>query len=455
MAQFRHITNGAGAVRADCGSGTCDVHETDEQHLLRADVDHSEWDGPAAMSTCSKSDSPASCFNSICAGKKAGDPATQEAHALPHHKTAGGAPNATGVANALSRLPQTQGLTNADAAKAHLQAHMKSINPDYDANAATDLAIAQRVQAAQQRSLAYAEAAASPLMSLRTTIPQHRDLLYPGGAWRATAGIPFETRSQIVNIDGRQYLEVEGYASTFNMGYEMWDMFGPFTEEMDPGAFDKSLAAGPDVAFLVNHKGVSMARTPAMLGNGKPTLAVYADDIGLGMHAFLNYARQDVKDLAVALDDNVITEMSFAFMLNDGWWNQDFDKFRIMEADINRGDVSAVNYGANPYTTIAARAAEVAQSMVVLSMEAPVVARQLHARGDTLVGPPDGRDVAAVVAAQHRERAADVIAQEAAYAERVAELETGKRAGRPVAAARHDAGGRSLNMVRAQLGADE
>jgi hypothetical protein len=53
--------------------------------------------------------------------------------------------------------------------------------------------------------------------------------------------------------------------------------------------------------------------------------------------------------------------MSFAFMLADGAgrWNEDFTEFRISEVDIHRGDVSAVNYGANPYTDVSARSGEV------------------------------------------------------------------------------------------------
>ncbi len=175
----------------------------------------------------------------------------------------------------------------------------------------------------------------------------------PGGTAR-TRAFPSQIRSALVARDGGQYLEVEGYASTFGQLYEMWDAFGPYQEEVDDGAFRLSLANDPDTAFLVNHKGLTMARTRAPAGRG-PSLELSADDSGLGVHAFLNMARQDVRDLASALDDGIITEMSFAFMLNEGWWNQDFDVFRITEADINRGDVSAVNYGANPYTSISAR----------------------------------------------------------------------------------------------------
>src|SRR6266568_948145 len=38
----------------------------------RASVDNSTWDGNAAMSNCSKSSKPGSCFSSICAGRRSG-----------------------------------------------------------------------------------------------------------------------------------------------------------------------------------------------------------------------------------------------------------------------------------------------------------------------------------------------------------------------------------------------
>lgn len=87
-------------------------------------LDESTWDGAAALSACASSDDPAACYRAICAGRKAGDPALQSSWALPHHQRPGMNANAAGVRNALARLGQTQGLTNAAAAKAHLQAHL-------------------------------------------------------------------------------------------------------------------------------------------------------------------------------------------------------------------------------------------------------------------------------------------------------------------------------------------
>jgi HK97 family phage prohead protease len=114
----------SGTHAADCGCEGASAHE----HFARESVDNGAWDGSAAMSKCANSDTPASCYGSICAGRKAGDPSKQDSWALPHHANAGGPPNAAGVRNALSRLPQTQGLTNRAAAEAHLNAHMKSIS---------------------------------------------------------------------------------------------------------------------------------------------------------------------------------------------------------------------------------------------------------------------------------------------------------------------------------------
>ena len=97
-----------------------------------ADVDNSAWDASKAWHNGAESDDPAAFYAGICAGKKAGDKATQDAWALPYKYHPGDPVNAAGVKNALSRLPQTEGLTNAAEAKATLQAAMKQVSPDYE-----------------------------------------------------------------------------------------------------------------------------------------------------------------------------------------------------------------------------------------------------------------------------------------------------------------------------------
>jgi HK97 family phage prohead protease len=137
----------------------------------------------------------------------------------------------------------------------------------------------------------------------------------------------------------------------------MYDAFGEYEEVVQRGAFTATLAASPDVPFLVNHAGVTMARTT----NG--TLTLEEDALGLRSVARLNPERQDVRDLVSAIEDKLITEMSFAFMIDDAEWNEDFTRFEIRSVNIDRGDVSAVNFGANPYTSIAARSQEIVRDI--------------------------------------------------------------------------------------------
>jgi HK97 family phage prohead protease len=190
---------------------------------------------------------------------------------------------------------------------------------------------------------------------IRAARAKHR-LDIPGGCARAHS-FPSKLRMKLTQQDGRAVYEVEGYATIWDRGYEMWDMFGSYTETISNRALDKSLMLQPDVAFLVNHRGVTMARTT------NDSLTLSKDDTGLAIRAFLNADRQDVRDLASAIGDQLVDEMSFAFMLNGGEWNEEYDEFVITEADINRGDVSAVNYGANPYTSITARSADLLRDL--------------------------------------------------------------------------------------------
>lgn len=193
---------------------------------------------------------------------------------------------------------------------------------------------------------------------------------HPCGNARA---LPFAAnlRASTKQHNGQDMANLVGIASVTDTPYEMWDMFGPYDEIIDHGAFDETLAANPDVAFLVNHKGVTMARTT----NG--TLKLDMVDEGLQADALLNPKRQDVADTLIAVEDGSLDQMSFAFRLDEGWWNDDFTTFKITKLDINRGDVSVVNYGANPYTSIEARQREMLADLA----HAPVgVARAALAR---------------------------------------------------------------------------
>jgi HK97 family phage prohead protease len=256
----------------------------------------------------------------------------------------------------------------------------------------------QRREAAEKRRESFS-AAKFPIDQARRTPPRLAEPRTPGmpinGQRRGAGGdespfvhdrvlsFPAEFRGENVERDGKNFYRVEGVASSFNRAYEMWDVFGPYDEEVVEGAADDTLARKPDVVFLINHRGLSLARTAGPWNGNTGTLELSADATGLRDVAWLNPERSEVKDLALAIDDKIVTEQSFAFMIDEGVWNEDFTKFQIVRFDINRGDVSAVNYGANPYTSIAARQQEI---LTDLRLAGPSMARAaLHSllqRGD-------------------------------------------------------------------------
>lgn len=195
------------------------------------------------------------------------------------------------------------------------------------------------------------------VQELRAAMQREKPSAIPCGSARSQA-FPSRVRAKLVEVDGQSFYRLSGCASVVERGYEMWDMFGPYTEVMAGDAFERTLDANPDVAFLVNHRGVTMARSTTP---GRLTLAVDAE--GLQVDALVNPKRQDVKDLVLAVEDGDITEMSFAFVIERGQWSPDYSEYRIEQVDLDRGDVSAVNYGANPYTSIAARSGEILDAL--------------------------------------------------------------------------------------------
>lgn len=185
-------------------------------------------------------------------------------------------------------------------------------------------------------------------MALGTT--ERRGLLFP-----ATLS------ASMIQRDGKSFHVVEGYASIYDTPYAMWDEYGPYDEVVSAGAADETLRAKPHVVFLANHGGLALASTR----NG--TLELSSDRNGLKDVAYLNPERNDVADLVKAITDKTIEEQSFAFFITEGEWTTDFTQFRIKAFDINRGDVSAVNYGANPHTSIAARQREIFAELRMMS----------------------------------------------------------------------------------------
>lgn len=142
-------------------------------------------------------------------------------------------------------------------------------------------------------------------------------------------------------------LEFVGRASVYEQAYEMWDMFGPYTEIVTEGAGADSLArADLDVPLVLGHDQLRrMARTTT------GTLLLTESANGLDVRApALDPGDYDVAYIAPKLRSGLVDEMSFAFRIESGQWSPDYTEYRINRYDIHRGDVAIVGYGANPYT---------------------------------------------------------------------------------------------------------
>ncbi|MEU8531587.1 HK97 family phage prohead protease [Streptomyces parvulus] len=147
-------------------------------------------------------------------------------------------------------------------------------------------------------------------------------------------------------------LEFIGQASVYEQAYEMWDMFGPYTEIVTEGAGADSLArADLDVPLVLGHDQLRrMARTTT------GTLFLTESATGLDVRApALDPADYDVAYIAPKLRAGLVDEMSFAFRIESGQWSPDYTEYRINRYDIHRGDVAIVGYGANPYTGASVR----------------------------------------------------------------------------------------------------
>lgn len=165
--------------------------------------------------------------------------------------------------------------------------------------------------------------------------------------------IPLDRVELRASEDDNEFI-LEGYASTFDE-YEMYG--GPanygWIERIDPGAFAVTLREKPDLHLLVNHQGTPLARTKS----GTCDLAV--DDHGLKVTARLDKRDPESMALYVKMDRGDMDEMSFAFRVKaqewraaEGFEDIDDESYRtITEVSLHKGDVSVVNWGANPNTS--------------------------------------------------------------------------------------------------------
>lgn len=152
---------------------------------------------------------------------------------------------------------------------------------------------------------------------------------------------------QIRSKDDGGPLEFQGLASVYERGYEMYDMWGPYTEVVSAGAASDSLArADLDVPLVLQHQDL---RRIARTTNG--SLILTESDEGLDVRApELDPNDVDVQYIVPKLRSGLIDEMSFKFRITSGVWSPDYTEYRIQSFDIHRGDVAIVGYGASPHT---------------------------------------------------------------------------------------------------------
>ena len=137
-----------------------------------------------------------------------------------------------------------------------------------------------------------------------------------------------------------------GLASSTDSPYDM----GWYQETIVRGAFDTTLAGRPDVQLLCNHEGLPLARTT----NGSLDLA--ATERGLEFTATADPSDPDAARIASKVSTGLMDQCSFAFRVVKQTWDEDYTQRDITEVSLDRGDVSIVNYGANPNTSVTLRA---------------------------------------------------------------------------------------------------
>ena len=158
---------------------------------------------------------------------------------------------------------------------------------------------------------------------------------------RSQYGENVELRTAEVRAAGDDALVVEGYASNFDVEYDL----GYFKETVARGAFDDVMQ--DDVRFLLNHTGAPLARTT----NG--TLELSVDDQGLKYRAALADT-QDGRDLYKLIKRGDITQSSFAFTIENDTWSEDRSTRTITKVG-KLLDTSAVTYPASPTASVYAR----------------------------------------------------------------------------------------------------
>lgn len=157
---------------------------------------------------------------------------------------------------------------------------------------------------------------------------------------------------------------------------EWYEIGAGVQELLEPGCFRRTLQNRPDVILNLLHgragTGLPLARSTA--GTLSMREVVSGPQTGLYIEATLDEDDPDSQLLARKLARGDLDgQASFAFSVskNGQSWSDDLRHRRVREVNLHRGDVSVVDHGANPRTSVgmggpAPRSAVRAQDMLSL-----------------------------------------------------------------------------------------
>lgn len=146
---------------------------------------------------------------------------------------------------------------------------------------------------------------------------------------------------------------VTGYAAKYDV---VSGDLGGFREVIRPGAFARAISDRQDVVFLwMHHRDTVMARTAS------GTMTLKDDGVGLAFEARL--ADTSVaRDLVTLIERGDVSSMSFSFRaVRDEWVFDHTPPLRTL-IDVDLHDISAVDVGAYPDTSLALRSLECARA---------------------------------------------------------------------------------------------
>ena len=137
---------------------------------------------------------------------------------------------------------------------------------------------------------------------------------------------------------------------------------------------------------MADHAALAQIRFPlarTTLPAGMPGHLSLTEDVrGLYFDAQLDRGDPDAQALMRKVGSGLMDQCSFAFRVIKQDWSDDRSQWTIREVSLDRGDVSVVNYGASPMTSVDARGRRQGNaSRELLTYQARLRAHQVRGGG--------------------------------------------------------------------------